>query len=76
MGKETERKREKRGQGAIIDEELLEELEFGAYEESDSVEVDVIVSFESAEKMKEFFDKLGKKSKKSTNRGCNNRVVL
>lgn len=65
MRKGTKSQKEKKRQGAIIDEELLDEFEFGAYEESDSVEVDVIVDFESAEKMKEFFDKIGKKAKKA-----------
>ena len=65
MRKGTKSQKEKKRQRAIIDEELLDEFEFGAYEESDSVEVDVIVDFESAEKMKEFFDKIGKKAKKA-----------
>ena len=65
MRKGTKSQKEKKRQGAIIDEELLDEFEFGAYEESDSVEVDVIVDFESAEKMKGFFDKIGKKAKKA-----------
>ncbi|MBE9592191.1 MAG: S8 family serine peptidase, partial [Proteobacteria bacterium] len=65
MRKGTKSQKEKKRQGTIIDEELLDEFEFGAYEESDSVEVDVIVDFESAEKMKEFFDKIGKKAKKA-----------
>ena len=58
MAKKTEM------QESIIDEELLDELEFGVYEESDSVEVDVILNFESAEKMKELFDKLTEKAAK------------
>ena len=49
-------------QESVIDEELLDELEFGAYEESDSVEVDVILNFESLERMKELFDKLKEKA--------------
>jgi subtilisin family serine protease len=65
MRKGTKSQKEKKRQGTIIDEELLDEFEFGAYEESDSVEVDVIVNFESAEKMKELFDKIGKKAKKA-----------
>ncbi len=42
-------------QESVIDDELLGEFEFGAYEQSDSVEVDVVLNFESAEKMKELF---------------------
>lgn len=60
MAKKTEM------QESVIDEELLDELEFGAYEESDSAEVDVILNFESAEKMKELFDKLTEKAAETT----------
>ena len=60
MAKKTEMRE------SVIDKELLDELEFGAYEESDSVEVDVILNFESAEKMKELFDKLTEKAAETT----------